>query len=1026
MRQDQGQDYQGSAGGQVLALGNARVDAIKPDPGGFGTALYYTLVGGPNAGQQFYVGHAQPTVKVGQMLKPGQPIARLVSPGLGPSPSYWTEIGFAKGGVPEYGMDQGGAKFDAYLKGLPGIQPYKPPSVVPPGTSAYTPLKAAQIDTFLKARNSPLAGMGAAFVAAGAKYGVDPGVLVAISGGESSFGQKLFRPFNPFGYGKQAFPSFQAAINRVASDLGTNYNLSSISSIGSRYSPPASNPNWVPNVLNFYQALTGHPYGHGTVPTATDYSTPNGSGAPAGGGVTPAGAAGFTVTAVPPGQGVGGTDTAATAAPQTVYVGPTLTSRTRDPLGGEAPILSPQPKVTAAPAAGSPGVAATGPAVGGIDIPSIIAQVNQQSLEAAKAAIAAQVTGFTNAQQFETGLGQQQAAAIAGMADAAAKYLQPFGALANQQYQEGVASEQNLAQGFSGAAAQDVSDRAAQMNRDLQAAGSPIGVPDQGQTLGGVLMGTTGAIPSRLLGVQGGAATAAALNQPFSAIAQGEAGQTAAQGAAIEKARAYQGQILAAQAQLPTLYNQFRTASLGSAIQLAALQKPIVTRTPSGIALVNPITGAVTIPPNVGNARISPQISKSTGWWTDIFGTKIVDSKGNYIPYPTGGAGVVPGGITKVGNALVRINPDYSTTVLYQGPSSGNRISSGGNVYEENPNKPGQWTQIIKAGDKPAQLIHDSRTGYTATFNPSTASLTVIDPGTGPASMQPQVRNNANGVPVVVYPVQNKNGTISWSSVTPSGPAGAAKVTTPRNAQTGTTVVRGITYQTERQPDGSWAISVAPNGQPIVVKGPKAAGGLTGSGIGSVTARAFAAIKAAAANIAPLKGAAGQVTNAGHSPEPYQATLQNAINMYPSPNPPKWWVNKVTQRTNNAYRTYVNGLATAFQKGTSDTPAQDSVTTFRALNAEGFPPAMVLNAVLSAYGISRAQLQRQLNLSTNPFANAITSGVVGPTAQPPAAGTAAAFRPTGRFAVDLVQAIQSAKQGDRGAQAWLTARGQTW
>ncbi len=48
-----------------------------------------------------------------------------------------------------------------------------------------------QIDAFLLARGSPLAGEGTAFCTAGRRYGVDPAFLVAITGAESNFGQLL-------------------------------------------------------------------------------------------------------------------------------------------------------------------------------------------------------------------------------------------------------------------------------------------------------------------------------------------------------------------------------------------------------------------------------------------------------------------------------------------------------------------------------------------------------------------------------------------------------------------------------------------------------------------------------------------------------------------------------------------------------------------------------------------------------------------------------------------------------------------
>lgn len=185
MQQDQGQDYAGQAGEHVLALGDAHIDAIKPNPGGFGTAIYYTVTSGPQKGQQFYVGHASPVVQVGQTVKRGDPVAQLVSPSLGgASTPYWTEVGFAKGGVPEYTYGPGGAKFDSYLRGLQGVQP--------------TATTSTSVD--LSGMNDVPKPLQSAIVAAAAKYGVPPQALAGIWREES--GRTFPNPaVNSSGYG---------------------------------------------------------------------------------------------------------------------------------------------------------------------------------------------------------------------------------------------------------------------------------------------------------------------------------------------------------------------------------------------------------------------------------------------------------------------------------------------------------------------------------------------------------------------------------------------------------------------------------------------------------------------------------------------------------------------------------------------------------------------------------------------------------------------------------------------------------
>ncbi len=90
---------------------------------------------------------------------------------------------------------------------------------------------AATIDAFLTEHGSPMAGNGAAFVAAGEQYGVDPAFLVAISGAETSFGQLLYSQngdectYNAFNWffgptwPQSDFASWSDGISRVAQGL---------------------------------------------------------------------------------------------------------------------------------------------------------------------------------------------------------------------------------------------------------------------------------------------------------------------------------------------------------------------------------------------------------------------------------------------------------------------------------------------------------------------------------------------------------------------------------------------------------------------------------------------------------------------------------------------------------------------------------------------------------------------------------------------------------------------------------------
>jgi murein DD-endopeptidase MepM/ murein hydrolase activator NlpD len=133
----------------------------------------------------------------------------------------------------------------------------------------YGPPVARQIDTYLRGKKSPLAGYGTQFVAAAEANGLDPYLLVAISGAESEFGKKI-KPGtnNPFGWGPHIpFGSFTEAIDTVSRGLKRGYideGLTSIPSIGAKWAPrgvandPTDlNANWSWNVTKLYREASG-------------------------------------------------------------------------------------------------------------------------------------------------------------------------------------------------------------------------------------------------------------------------------------------------------------------------------------------------------------------------------------------------------------------------------------------------------------------------------------------------------------------------------------------------------------------------------------------------------------------------------------------------------------------------------------------------------------------------------------------------------------------------------------------------
>ena len=100
--------------------------------------------------------------------------------------------------------------------------------------------KIAWLKAFFSRYNSPLKANVYDFVYASEYYGIDYRLLPAISIVESSGGKYLFRPYNPFGWGKRSYRSFKEAIWDVARGLSVyHYRLKRTTpeAIGQLYNP---------------------------------------------------------------------------------------------------------------------------------------------------------------------------------------------------------------------------------------------------------------------------------------------------------------------------------------------------------------------------------------------------------------------------------------------------------------------------------------------------------------------------------------------------------------------------------------------------------------------------------------------------------------------------------------------------------------------------------------------------------------------------------------------------------------------
>jgi cell wall-associated NlpC family hydrolase len=125
---------------------------------------------------------------------------------------------------------------------------------------------------YLRTKGSPLAAHVPDIYAAANKYRIDPRLIVAVSGGETSFGKAGPGPrrFNAWGIGPgRAYGSWSQGIDAAAKLLRDGYigqGLTSLSAIQQKWAPlgagndPSNlNSNWTRTIGSFYSDLGGDP-----------------------------------------------------------------------------------------------------------------------------------------------------------------------------------------------------------------------------------------------------------------------------------------------------------------------------------------------------------------------------------------------------------------------------------------------------------------------------------------------------------------------------------------------------------------------------------------------------------------------------------------------------------------------------------------------------------------------------------------------------------------------------------------------
>ncbi len=125
-------------------------------------------------------------------------------------------------------------------------------------TGASDVKMAITIDSYLQEKGSPMTGFGATFVSAGKIFGVDPYLVVAIAGKESSWGKDCFKPYNAWGWGDSSWTDWTDAINNYTRSLSEEYiskGITTIPRIAPIYCPP-NYVSWANDVTLFHTELT--------------------------------------------------------------------------------------------------------------------------------------------------------------------------------------------------------------------------------------------------------------------------------------------------------------------------------------------------------------------------------------------------------------------------------------------------------------------------------------------------------------------------------------------------------------------------------------------------------------------------------------------------------------------------------------------------------------------------------------------------------------------------------------------------
>lgn len=117
-------------------------------------------------------------------------------------------------------------------------------------------ITVGRVERFLISQRSPFTRFASSIVSAGVRYHVDPRVVVAISGVESTFGRYV-AGHNAWGWGKMRWPNWSTAIESYTRLLGSRYRslrLGRFAAASRTYCPPCGQ-GWGIKALRIFRSI---------------------------------------------------------------------------------------------------------------------------------------------------------------------------------------------------------------------------------------------------------------------------------------------------------------------------------------------------------------------------------------------------------------------------------------------------------------------------------------------------------------------------------------------------------------------------------------------------------------------------------------------------------------------------------------------------------------------------------------------------------------------------------------------------